>query len=111
MKVGIFFVPQITQIFEDEVFSRKSNSTGKRVWQAFENVCRNFLDKKAENYGETVQELISSHSAVGCNMSVKLHFLHFHFDNFFKTWEPSPVVMAKGYIRIFPKLKKGTLEN
>jgi len=43
MKVWIFFGPQITQKFEDESFSTESNSTGKGVWQAFENFCRNFL--------------------------------------------------------------------
>jgi hypothetical protein len=80
MKVGIFFGPQITQISEDEGFSTKSNSTGKRVWQAFENYCRNFLgNEKAENYSEIVQELIPSYSVAGCNMSLKLLFLHSHF--------------------------------
>jgi hypothetical protein len=58
----------------------KSNSTGKKVWQAFDNVCRNFLgNEKAENYNESVYELISSHSAVECNMSLKLHCTHSHF--------------------------------
>ena len=53
---------------------------GEKIWQAFENVCKNFLaNKKTENYSEIVQELISSYSGVGCNMSLKLHFLHSHF--------------------------------
>jgi hypothetical protein len=35
-----------------------------------------------ENYSEIVQELISSYSAVECNMSLKLHLLHSHLDFF-----------------------------
>jgi len=46
MKVGIFFGPHITQIFEDESFSTKSNSTANRDWWAFEIVCRNFPGNK-----------------------------------------------------------------
>jgi hypothetical protein len=37
---------------------------------------------KAENYSGILQELISSFSAVGCIMSLKLHFLHSHLDFF-----------------------------
>ena len=76
-KDGIFVGPQITQIFKDQDISTKLNSTNRRGWKAFEKVCSNFTgNEKAENYSETVQKLISSHSAVGCNMSLKLHFLH-----------------------------------
>jgi len=41
---------------------------------------------------------------MGCNMTLKLHSLHAHFDFFPETWEPSPMNMANGSIRIFPKL-------
>jgi glycosyltransferase involved in cell wall biosynthesis len=50
---------------------------------AFEYVCRNFLgNEKSENYSEIVQELISSYSVAGCNLSLKLHFLHSYLDLF-----------------------------
>ena len=46
------------------------NSTERRAYEAFENICRKFLgSEKAENYGEIVLELISSYSAGG----VKCH--------------------------------------
>jgi hypothetical protein len=35
-----------------------------------------------ENDSEIVQELISSYSALGCNMSLKLHILHSNLDFF-----------------------------
>ena len=83
MKDGIFTDPHITQLFEDQDFIIKLNSRDRKGWKAFENVCRNFLgNTTAENCSETVQELISSHSAMGCNMLMKLHFLHSLLDFF-----------------------------
>jgi hypothetical protein len=77
MKEGIFLGPQIKQLFEDGDFSTKLNAAESKVWDAFENVCRTFLgNEKAENYSDIVQELISSYSAMGCNMPLKLDFLH-----------------------------------
>jgi putative heme iron utilization protein len=43
LKEGIFVIPQITQLFDDQDFSTKLTSTDGRAWKAFGNVCRNFL--------------------------------------------------------------------
>ena len=37
-------------------------------------------NEKAENYNEIVHDLISLHSAMACDMSLKLLFLHSHLD-------------------------------
>jgi hypothetical protein len=77
MKERIFVGPKITQLFEDQNFRTKLNATERRGWKSFKNVCRKFGGKeKAENCSEIVQELISPYSIMGCNMSLKLHFLH-----------------------------------
>jgi hypothetical protein len=44
---GILVFPQITQLFEDQDFSKKLTSTGRRYLKAFEKVCRNFLDNES----------------------------------------------------------------
>jgi tRNA 2-selenouridine synthase SelU len=63
---GIFIGPQIKQLFKDQDFSTKLNSTERRALNAFENTCRNFLgSEKVENCSAIVQELILSYSAVG----------------------------------------------
>jgi hypothetical protein len=60
MKKVIFIDLQITQLCKDQGFSTILNSTERRAWKAFENVCRNFLsNEKAENYSEIGQGLIS----------------------------------------------------
>ena len=47
------------------------------------NVCVNFLGNlKAENYKELVENLLSAHQAMRCDMSFEIHFLHSHL-NFF----------------------------
>jgi hypothetical protein len=57
--------PQIKQLFEDQDFSAKLNSTERRAWKAFESIYRNFLgNEKVKNYSEIVQELISPYSAI-----------------------------------------------
>lgn len=43
----------------------------------------NFLgNKKAENYETLVATMLSAFHDLGCNMSVKLHFLYSHLDKF-----------------------------
>jgi hypothetical protein len=113
MREGIFVGPQITQLFEDKDFSTKLTSTERRAWKAFENVCRNFLDnERAQYYGEIVQELISSHGVVECNMQLKLNFLYSYLEFFLlKKLQPSQMNMTKGFIRILPKLKRRIVEN
>jgi hypothetical protein len=81
MNEGIYTGLQIKQLFEDQGFSTKLNSTERRTWKAFQNVYRNFLGKeKAENYSWIMKELISSYSAMGCNVSLKANFLYAHLD-------------------------------
>jgi len=111
-KEGIFVGTQTKQIFEDQILCTKLNFTERRAWKAFGNFRRHFLDKeRKENCSEIVQELISSYSAVGYNVSLKLHFLHSLSDFFLNTSEPSPMDIAIDSISAFPKLERGGVEN
>jgi hypothetical protein len=58
----IFFGPQITQLFEDQDFSTKLNSTERNAWKAFEM-------KKKENYS-AITEADFIIQCCGCNMSL-----------------------------------------
>ncbi|KAJ8405133.1 hypothetical protein AAFF_G00321240 [Aldrovandia affinis] len=54
-----------------------------RAWNAFTNVVQNFLgNKKDDNYREIVEELLLSLRALGCRMSIKVHYLHSHLSKF-----------------------------
>ncbi|UYV67045.1 unc-93 [Cordylochernes scorpioides] len=50
---------------------------GDAVWQTQING-----SVKVENYRDIVNDLLLSYKALGCNMSLKIHFLHSHLDFF-----------------------------
>lgn len=55
----------------------------KAAWTAFVSVTSNFLgNNKAPNYKEVVEQLLKTYRNLGCNMSLKIHFLHSHLDFF-----------------------------
>jgi hypothetical protein len=43
-------------------------------------------NRKAENYRDVMADLVQSHKAMGCNMSLKAHFLDSHLDFFPEIW-------------------------
>ena len=55
----------------------------KSAWKSFKSVVKNCLrNRKAPNYREIVGELLQSYQGMGCNMSLKIHFLDSHLDFF-----------------------------
>ena len=51
----------------------------KNSWSSSKDLVKNFLgNKRAQNYTEIAQKLLQNYKALGCNMSIKLHFLHSH---------------------------------
>jgi len=59
------------------------NEKEGKAWMAFILVANNFLDnKKAANYIELFETILKSFKDLGCNMSIKVHYLHSHLDRF-----------------------------
>ena len=76
---GVFLVPQIRQLFKDQQFEGVLSDKEKAAWQSFEKVSNGFLvNVKAANFRELVQDLKDSYEQLGCNMSLKMHFLFSH---------------------------------
>ena len=83
IKEGIFVGPQIRELFKDETFNRVIEGKEKAAWEAFKTVVHNFLgNRRAENYNLAVNELLRTYQELGCNISLKIHFLHSHLDFF-----------------------------
>ena len=79
IKEGIFIGPQIRELMQGEDLSE----TERNAWLSFKRICKNFFGHhKAANYQDVVQDLLTSYKAMGCNMSLKIHFLESHL-NFF----------------------------
>ncbi len=83
VKAGVFDGPQIRQLVKDQNFVASMTAVEKRAWEAFVSVVKNFLgNEKAENYKDVVERMLQSYHRLGCNMSIKVHFLNSHLDEF-----------------------------
>lgn len=83
VKAGVFDGPQIRMLMRDEQFLQSMRRVESNAWNAFADVVSNFLGStKSENYEHLVGLLLQSFQELGCNMSVKVHFLHSHLNYF-----------------------------
>ena len=83
IKAGVFDGPQIRQLIRDQHFIGTMTELEKNAWLSFKAIVTDFLgNTRAENYTEIVQKLLDSYKTLGCNMSIKVHFLHSHLDKF-----------------------------
>lgn len=83
LKAGISDGPQICQLIKDPDFENAMNEVELEPWKAFVRVMKNFLDNnKARNYDELVTNMIPASRNLGCNMSIKKHYLFSHMDRF-----------------------------
>jgi len=81
IKEGIFIGPQIRELIQDKQFDEDMNETERNAWLSFKRTCKDFLgNHKSVNYQNDVQDLLTSYKAMGCNMSLKIHFLESHLD-------------------------------
>jgi len=59
------------------------NETERNTQLSFKRMCKDFLgNHKAANYQAVMQDLLTSYKAMGCNRSLKIHFLESHLDFF-----------------------------
>jgi len=71
------------ELMQDKQFDEDLNETKRNTWLSFKRTCKDFLgNHKAANCQNVVQDLLTSYKAVGCNMSLKIHFLESHLDFF-----------------------------
>ena len=86
LKAGIFDGPQIRKMIRDEDFTTSVTNIEKRAWPASFDVVNNFLgNRKAENYMEVVNVILSTFELQSCNMSIKVNFLFSHLGISLKT--------------------------
>jgi len=83
IKEGIFIGLQIKEMMRDKQFDEDLNETEINAWLSYQRLCKDFLgNHKAAKYQVIVQDLLTSYKAMGCNMSLKIHFLESHLDFF-----------------------------
>ena len=83
IKAGVFDGTQIKKLIKCKNFSSLVTEVEKRACNAFVAVVKGFLgNAKAANYKDLVETLLNSFHALGCNMSIKVHFLKIHVNEF-----------------------------
>ena len=83
LKAGIFGGSQIRQFIRDQTFCDSMNEVELAAWLSFVEVVKNFRQNyRADNYKETVNNMLGNFRILGINMGIKVHFLHNYLDQF-----------------------------
>ena len=83
LKAGIFDGHQTWQLIRDPEFENSMKEVELGAWKAFVLVVMKFLgNNKARNYTELVNSLQTAFRNLGCNLSVKMHYLFSHMNRF-----------------------------
>jgi hypothetical protein len=71
------------EMLSDATFKSTMFGREKTAWQAFRDVVTKFLgNTKYPDYTSIVNKVLDAFKDLGCNMSLKLHFLHSHLEYF-----------------------------
>ena len=83
LKEGVFIGAQIRDFIKDEYFDKLLQGDEKAAWDSLKFVVKVFLgNRRSQNYEELVNNRLQSYQKLGCNISLKMHFLHSHLDFF-----------------------------
>jgi len=86
IREGVFTSPDICSLLGDEVSERIITGDEQIAWHAFQEMVTVFLGNRiTDNYKDLVEGLLSSYQKLGCNMSLKIHFLISHPTSFRRT--------------------------
>ena len=86
----------------EKLFDEDLNETERNTWLSFKRICKDFLgNHKTANYQDVVQDLLTSDKAMGCNMSLKIHFLETQLNFSHKISAKSVTNTVKDFTKIF----------
>jgi hypothetical protein len=79
IKACIFVGPHIRELMQDKQFDEDMNEN----WLSFKRISNGLLgNHKAADYQNVLQDILISYKAMGCNVSLKSHFMELSL-NFF----------------------------
>jgi len=94
---------------QNKQFDEGLNETERNAWLSFKRVCKDVLgNHKAVSYQDVVQDLLTSYNIMGCNMSLKIHFMESHSDFFPENSAESVTNMVKDFTKTLWLWKSGT---
>jgi hypothetical protein len=82
-KERIFVGPDIRKLILDKMFETTMSNFEREAWIALKDVKSKFLENYGDqNYKNTVNHMLDKFKELGCNVSLKVHFLDSHLDYF-----------------------------
>jgi hypothetical protein len=88
-KEGILTCPDLSKLLSDATFESRMSATEKAAWRAFRDVVTKFLgNTKGPYYTNIVNIMLDAFDDLGCNMSLKFHFLCSHLDYLAENLDP-----------------------
>lgn len=83
LKEGVFVGPDIRKLMADGEFRNHMTQPEKEAWLSFKAVTDGFLgNHRHPDYKALVEDMLDKFKNLGCNMSLKVHFLFSHLDYF-----------------------------
>jgi hypothetical protein len=81
LKGGIFVGPDIRKLLSDDLFETTMKTVEREACNVFKEVIAKFIGNyKDPNYKQIVEKMLEKFKALGCAMSLKVHFLNAHLD-------------------------------
>jgi hypothetical protein len=79
----IFVGSGIRKLTSDEKFQTTMSNVEREAWIFLKDVISKFLKNYTDkNYKNVVNHMLNKFRDLGCNMSLKVHYLDCHLDNF-----------------------------
>lgn len=82
LKEGVFVGPDIRALCKDEDFQNSMTPIEKEAWISFKVIEKFLGNYKGPDYENIVSKMLENFRVLGCNMSLKVHFLFAHLDQF-----------------------------
>lgn len=86
-KIGMFNGPDITKLTKSQIFTNSLQGNHLAAWNALEAVIKRVMGKKRAKPAVVktlVTEMLISFANINASMTLKMHFLHHHLDEFLK---------------------------
>jgi hypothetical protein len=73
--------PDIRKLISDVMFETTMSNVEREAWIALKDIISKFLGNyRDQNYKNIVNHMLDKFKELGCNMSLKVHFLDSHLD-------------------------------
>ena len=108
----MFVGPDIRKLISDAAFAETMSEKEKEAWDSFKDVVLKFLvNRRDENYKDIAARMLNAFKEQGCNMSLKVHFLHSHVNYFPENLGRTVKNRVKGFTRTSRTQREGTKED